>query len=53
VHLLLHAYGETILRPGNHYGVPLAVGVLAVLAVCCILRALVNVPVNRAPRAGN
>jgi hypothetical protein len=52
VNHLLHAYGETILRPGNRFGVPLAVGVLAVLAVCCILRALVNDPVNRGPRAG-
>jgi hypothetical protein len=52
VHHLVHAFGETVLRPGNRYGLPVTIGVLAVLAVCCILRALVNVPVNRRRRTG-
>ena len=45
------AYGDTILRLANKYGLLVAIGVLAMLAASCVLRALVSFQIGRGPRS--
>jgi hypothetical protein len=52
VQQIAQAYGETILRLVNKYGLPVTVGVLAVLAAGFVLRAAVKLHIGRGSRDG-
>ena len=49
---IVQAYGETILQLANKYGLPVTVGVLAVLAAGFVLRAVAKFHIGRGPRDG-
>jgi hypothetical protein len=49
VQQIAQAYGETILRLANKYGLPVTVGVLAVLTAGFVLRAAVKLHIGRGP----